>query len=261
MIVCALISVFFLVRGWRAQSRAPLLCQAAFGELGEHNGYIQINLVAPHAAEQYFNGEMFLYYASHESPPEALRLVREARGQYAPSILETQLVPWSRGLATPKPVPFSIPTPGVTPRLFPFDSPTFDFSLTFTPARRPKVVLVRNLTSDFIPLCETFVSKWDGAEKLTVQVNFRRNPFVQATVVIVGLGALGFGVLLGLIKGIEDLAVATASYFFSIWSVRSIVAPSGLAYPTLLDLWLMTVCVIVLFVVAWRLTGSRTKGD
>ena len=256
VIVCALIFAFFLVSGWRAQSGAPLSCRAVFGELSEHNGYIQINLLAPHAAEQYFNGEMFLYYTSHESPPEALHIVREALGEYAPSIIETQLVPWSLGMAMPKPLPFSIPTPGVTPRLFPFDSPTFDFSLKFMPPRSPKVVLVRNLTSDFIPLCETFVSKWDGAEKLTVQVSFRRNPFVQATVVIIGLCALGFGVILGLIKRTEDLAVAAASYFFSIWSVRAIVTPSGLAYPTLFDFWLMTVCMIVLFVVAWRLTGG-----
>ncbi|MEO5956290.1 MAG: hypothetical protein ABIR36_11460 [Nitrospiraceae bacterium] len=228
--------------------------------MDEHNGYIQINLLAPHATEQYFNGEIFLNYASHESPPEALRIVREELGVYAPSIIDIHLVPWGRDLAMLKPVPFSIPTPGVTPRLFPFDSPTFDFSLRFMPPRIPKVVLVRNLTSDFIPLCETFLSKWDGAEKLTVRVSYRRNPFVQATVVIIGLGALSFGLLLGLIKGTEGLTIATASYFFSIWSVRSIIAPTGLAYPTLLDFWLMFVCMIVLFVVAWRLTSIEVTG-
>jgi hypothetical protein len=55
LIACGLIGAFFLVRGWRAQSDAPLSCRAAFGELTDHNGYIQINVVAPHAVEQYFN--------------------------------------------------------------------------------------------------------------------------------------------------------------------------------------------------------------
>lgn len=71
------------------------------------------------------------------------------------------------------------------------------------------------------------------------------------------LAAVVFGCLLGLIRETEDLAVATASYFFSIWSVRSIVAPPGLGYSSLLDLWLMSASVLVLFVVAWRLTAAR----
>jgi len=155
-------------------------------------------------------------------------------------------------------VAFSIPTPGISLKNFPFDSPTFDFSLQFTPPRRPKVVLVRNLTADFIVDCRSLHSDWDGTGNLTVKVAFRRNPFVQATVVILALAALAFGLLLGRIRETEALATATASYFFSIWSVRGIVAPSGLAYPTFLDLWLMAVSVIVLFVVAWRLSSSNT---
>jgi hypothetical protein len=182
--------------------------------------------------------------------------VRDTKGQYAPSIIETPLVPFSKGLATPKPLSFMIPTPGVSQKLFPFDSPTFDFSLQFEPPRRPKVIFVRNLTTDFIPICPGFTSDWDGSDTLTVKVVFRRNPFVQATVVIIGLAALAFGWLLGRVQETEDLATATASYFFSIWSVRGIVAPSGLAYPTWLDLWLMAVSIFVLFVVAWRLSGT-----
>jgi hypothetical protein len=254
-----LAAAFFLVRGWRAQADAPLSCRAAFGELADHNGYIQINIVAPHAVEQYFEAELFLYYPSHESPPETLRLVRDAKGQYAPSILSTPLVPWSKGLATPKPVPLALPTPGVSLKHFPFDSRTFNFTLQFTPPRRPKVVLVRNHTADFIPVCGGLVSDWDGNDRLTVTVAFHRNPFVQATVVIIGLGALAFGLLLGRIREAEDLAMATASYFFSVWSVRGIVAPSGLAYPTLLDFWLMAVSIMVLFVVAWRLSVGAGK--
>ncbi len=259
VIVCGLAAFGFLVRGWYLQSSAALSCSAAFGELADHNGYIQIDVTAPHPVEEYFDAELFLYYTNHETPPEALHLVRGASGGYAQSLLDTPLVPWSQGLATPKPVPFTIPTPGVSLKLFPFDSRNFDFSLQFTPPRRPKVTLVRNRTADFIPVCSSFASSWDGHDRLSVKVAFRRNPFVQTTVVIIGLAALGFGLLLWRIKETEDLATATASYFFSIWSVRGIVAPSGLGYPTLLDLWLMCVSIMVLFVVALRLSASRTN--
>lgn len=254
--ISGLAAAFFLVEGWWEQSHAPLACEAGFGQLAENNGYIQISILAPHQAEQYFNAEVFLFYVDNESPPDALRLTRSASGAYAPSILETHLVPWGGGRATPKPVPFDVPTPGVSLRHFPFDSRTLDFSLEFTPPQRPKVVIVRNLTADFIPACSTFSSRWDGVDKLGITITFRRNPFVQATAVIVGLAALIFGLLLGRIRLAEDLARATASYFFSLWSVRGLVTPSGLAYSTLLDFWLMGVAVMVLFLVAWRFTAS-----
>lgn len=260
VVVCAVISALFLAHSWNQQYGAPLSCKAGFGELAKHNnGYLQFNLLAPHASEPYFNSELFIYYGNHESPPETLRLVREPLDEYAAHIVDVQLVPWGNGLAMHRPVPISLPTPGVTSRLFPFDSPSFNLAFRLAPPRGPKVVMVRNMTSDFILTCETFVSKWDGVDKLVIQLTARRNPFVQASVVIIGLGALAFGILLGFIKGTEDLAVATASYFFSVWSVRSIFAPSGLAYPTVFDLWLIIVCMIVLFVVAWRLAGGWTK--
>jgi len=215
-------------------------------------------MVAPHQVEQDFNAELFLFYPDSESPPDALRLTRGASAGYLPTILETQLVPWGKGRATPKTIPFAVPTPGVSLRHFPFDSRTFDFSLGFTPPQRPKVVIIRNLTTDFIPVCSTFSSNWDGIDKLSIKIKFRRNPFVQATAVIVALAALIFGLLLGSIKAPEDLARAAASYFFSLWSVRGLITPSGLAYSTLLDLFFMAVAVIVLFVVLLRLTASAS---
>lgn len=256
VLVAGLAATFFLDKGWWKQSHSPLLCEKEFGTLAENNnGYIQINILSPRQVEQDFNAELFLYYSDNESPPVALRLTRGASGGYAPSILETQLLPWSKGRATPKPVPFDIPTPGVSLRNFPFDSRTFDFWLEFDPGQRPKVVILRNFTTDFIPVCSTFSSNWDGINKLDISIAFRRNPFVQTTAVIVGLAALIFGLLLGCLRNRDDLSRATASYFFSLWSVRTLITPSGLAYSTLLDFWFMAVAVLVLFVVAWRFTG------
>jgi hypothetical protein len=110
---------------------------------------------------------------------------------------------------------------------------------------------------DFIPICGTLSSKWDGVDKLNISVICRRNPFVQTTAIIVGLAALVFGCLLGRLKSDDDLARATASYFFSLWSVRTLITPAGLAYSTLLDFWFMGVAVLVLFVVAWRFAVPR----
>lgn len=249
-------TVLVLIQAWRTQENAPLACNATFGPLVENNGYVQIDLVRQHSSEQYFDAEVFVLYAPSESPPDKLRLTRDAGGNYARSVVDATLVPFGDGKATPKPLDLSLPTPGLSQRRFPFDSPTFDAALHFEPAQRPKVVMFRNRTTDFVPQCDTFLSQWDGQDKLTIHLAFRRNPFVQVVVVIIGLAALGFGILLGQIKDRENLATATASYFFSLWSIRGIIAPSNVLYPTLLDFWLMAVAILVLFLVAWRLQSS-----
>jgi hypothetical protein len=259
VVVAAIVAAFLLAQGWWAQSHAPLSCEKKFDPVAQINSYIQINILSPNQTEQDFNAEVFLYYPDNESPPASLRLTRAASGDYAPSILETQLIQWGGGHATPKQLPLDIPTPGVSLRHFPLDSRTFDFSLSFTPPQRPRFVIIRNLTTDFIPACSTFSSQWDGIDKLGVTITFRRNPFVQRTAVLVGLAALVFGLLLLRLKSPDDLARATASYFFSLWSVRGLVTPSGLAYSTLLDFWFMVVAAVVLFVVAWRFTASMSS--
>jgi hypothetical protein len=258
VVLSGLAAACFLAKGWWDQSHASLGCEQGFSPLAENNNsYIQINILAPHPAEQEFSAEFFVFYPSYESPPDTLLLTRGASGGYAPSILETALIPWGGGRASPKPVAFDVPTPGVSLRHFPLDTRTLDFWLRFTPPLRPRVVMIRNLTTDFIPICSTLSSKWDGVDKLGITVTLRRNPFVQVTAVIVGIAALVFGLLLGRIKDREDLARATASYFFSLWSIRGLVTPTGLAFSTLLDFWFMAVAVTVLFVVAWRLTEIR----
>jgi len=256
LLVLAAVTAVVMIRNWRAQVQAPLSCRAAFGTLEEHNGYLQLNVLGPNPREPYFEGQIFIYYPASQSPPTSLRITRETSGSYARTFLSTDLIPFSRGLATAKPVPFDIPSPDVSQRLFPFDSPSFDIWLRLEPPVRPKVLFVRNFAADFIPLCNTLESQWKDSGDLRVAVKFQRNPFVQTTAVVVSVAALVFGVLLGGIRNRETLAVATASYFFSIWSVRAVVAPPALAFPTILDFWLMAVAVVVLFVVAWRVIGS-----
>lgn len=259
IVTAAAAATLSLVSSWRTQAGARLSCTAMFEPRNEHNGYLQLNVLGPHPTEQYFEGELFLYYPATQSPPDAIHMVRHASGPYAAQIIEAELSTFSRGLATPGPVPVSLPTPGISQRRFPFDSPTFEVALSFEPAIRPTAVIVRNLSPDFIPDCQTLRADWKQGT-LSVRVGFRRNPFVQGTVIFIALASVVFGALLGLIRETDDLAVATASFFFSIWSIRSIVAPPGLGYSSLLDLWLMGTALLVLFVVAWRLTKGLPRG-
>jgi hypothetical protein len=255
----ALVAALFLFLSWRSQTQAQLSCTGMFEPRHDHNGYLQINVLGPHPTEEYFKGQLFLYYPSYQDPQEQVRIVRGASGSYAPSILTTQLVPFSKGLATPRPLDLDLPTPGVSQRRFPLDSAVIDMLLTITPPIRPATVIVRNLSPDFIPRCQSFSANWTGPDQLRVVVPFSRNPFVQGTVVLMAVAVVVFALLLALIRETGDLAVATASYFFSVWSIRGIVAPPDLGYSSLLDLWLMGACILVLFVVGWRLTRGAQQ--
>lgn len=249
-----------LITTWRAQSKAQLTCSSLFEPRHEHNGYFQINVLGPHPAEKIFKGEVFVYYPEDQKPSQAIRIERLATGTYARSLLTSPLVPFSRGLATPRALEFDLPTDGTSQREFPFDSPRFDLQMVFQPPIRPGGVIIRNSSPEFILPCSSLEATWDGVNRLRIRFEAKRSPFVRATTVIVGLAALAFAVLLSLIRTTEDLAVATASYFFSVWSLRSIVSPTGLTYSSFLDLWLMGTCVLALFVVGWRLTGVRGAG-
>ncbi len=253
IIIAACAACLFLVRGWNDQTHANLFCSGMFEPRREHNGYLQLTVLNPHPTKEYFEGELFLYYPSYQSPSSVVHMVQAASGSYGKTIIESKLVPFSEGLATPSALKMSIPTPGSSLRRFPFDSRYFDLRLAIKPPIRPTAVIVRNLSRDFIPECESFTSQWNENE-LHIRVLFKRNPFVQVTVVLMGLAALVFAGLLGLVKETEDLAVATASYFFSMWSIRNIVVPGDLGYSSLFDLWLMATSLLVVFIVAWRLS-------
>jgi hypothetical protein len=256
ILILAAVSVYFIVHGWYMQTHAKLSCMAMFEPRYEHNSYLQINVLGPHATEEYFDGELLLYYPWHQSPKNSVHIVQGALGSYGRTIIDSQLVPFSKGLATPAPLKLSLPTPGASQRRFPFDSAFLNIQLSIQPPIRPTAVIVRNLSSGFIPECGSFATKWDGADQLQISVSFIRNPFVKVTVILIALASVIFASLLGLIQETEDLAVATASYFFSIWSVRSIVVPPSLGYSSLLDLWLMATCLLVLFILAWRLSSK-----
>lgn len=251
-----------LLKGWLAQSRAPLTCSAAFGTLDEHNGCFELQVLGEHKHEMYFEGQLFIYYPNSQLPPNKLSIARGASGTYAPSILETDLVPFSRGRAPRNFLPISLPSPGISTRQFPFDSPTFDLKFTINPPLRPKVIRIRNISPDFILVPDTLKCDWKDSGELSIAFKLQRNPFVQYATVIIGIAALLFGLLLGVIKDPETLAIATGSFFFSMWSIRAIVSPPNLLYSTLFDFWLMAVSVLVLFIVGWRLVGSieRTPG-
>lgn len=257
VVALATIAALSMFWAWRAQVTSRLSCPAVFEPMSKPDGYLRINILGPHATEEMFEAELFIAYAANQHPQRAIRILRLGAGAFAPESISSDLVPFDDGVATPAALKLSLPTPGISQRRFPFDSPDFDIKLKFEPAIRPKGVIIRNLSPDFIPKCGTMTSQWNGQDQLDVKISFQRNPFVQVTATVMALAVALFAVLLVLVRKTEELVIATASFFISMWSIRGIIVPTGLMYSTLLDLWMMSVSLVALFVVLWRLTKPR----
>lgn len=259
LITASVVSLILLVHAWSLQEKSSLICQSAFGTLDEHNGYLEIRVYNQDSTNEIFEGELFAYYPSKQSPPNAMTINQGALGHYASSAFNTPLVPWSQGKAFPNAVKIGIPTPESSHRHFPFDSPHFEIALTLDPPIQPKVIRVVNRTGAFIPICDSFKAIWDAPNILKISVDYQRNPFVQITVVFLCLGALIFALLLLLPRTLESLAAATASYFLSIWSLRGIVDRAILSYPTYFDMVLLSLSMLVLLIVSWRIISIGTS--
>lgn len=251
LFLLTIFTIATLIRDWKAQDSAQSQCGQFFGEIQPNDGYILIDFLGPDPSTDYFKTRVFISYLNKQAPSK-ISLTRSAVGSNGPEGITGTFGPFGSGVAAGY-MDMILPTPGVSQKHFPFDSPLFDFTLTFDPPIRPIGVVFRNANDDYIQDCSAFSYAWMEPSKLLVKTSFIRNPFIRSIVVIIGLAALCFGLLLGKIRESDKLSAATASYFFSVWSVRNIVVPLGLPHPTLLDFWLIFVGILVLFVVAWRL--------
>lgn len=155
IILAALATAAGLLAAWKAQTHAPISCISLFERRHEHNGYPQINVLGPHANEEMFEGELFLYYPFYEKPQRSVRILRAANGTYAQSVTNAQLTEFSQGLATPGAIEFDLPTSSTSQRRFPFDSARFDLRLSLQPAIRPGGVIIRNMSSEFMLQCSS----------------------------------------------------------------------------------------------------------
>lgn len=260
LIAASVASLIFLVHAWNLQENAAPGCHSAFGKLDEHNGYLEIDVNKQDPTNEIFEGELFVYYPLKQTPPNAMTITRSAFGHYGSSTFNIPLVPWSQGKAFPNAMKIELPTSGATHRHFPFDSPHFEIALILDPPIQPKVIRFMNRTGAFIPICDSFKASWDAPNILKINVDYQRNPFVQSTVVFLCLGAFIFALLLLLPRTLESLATATASYFLSIWSLRGIVDRAILSYPTYFDMTLLSLSMLVLLIVSWRVITLGTSG-
>src|SRR5688572_17506025 len=156
LIVAAIVTISSLVRACTVQLRTTNVSQFAFEPRhASNNSYVEIRLLQQHPTDEIFDGELFLYYPEHQNPPTQITITRSGLGRFGSSIIESSLVVRGKGKAFPGLRRIGLPTPGISHRRFPFDSPHFEVKLNFNPPIRPTFVRFVNRTDAFLPLSET----------------------------------------------------------------------------------------------------------
>lgn len=263
--VVILISFVFLApilivirRGWRTAAAENVECQRQFQPLPyNNNGYIEFYLEKQDELEPVFEGSYFINL-TQEYGRNALRLKVVSGGAraYGDSISFANLQ-WDDSaqllwMTAPVKMPF-ISLSG-THRDFPFDSARFDYSLRVEPAVNIPVFRFNNRVPGFYMPCDatTVQRRQDGSFQISFEL--RRDLLTQVTAAVLFVVAAIFAFAITLFVELKTLPTAVASYFFSLWSIRAILGLSAGGFPTLLDVAILALCLLMLVLLIIRLT-------
>jgi len=230
----------------------------------DYSGYIQISLKRQHPTEPYFEGELWFVYADEaKKAVSAVTVTRSGARGYGDSrrIIETVWDEVFHGLR-PKadPVPFEVIAASGLHQYFPFDSTAFDFTLNVAQLGPRRLFLVRNSVPGFVLPCDRLQVSSDPKGGLNVSFALRRSPLIQLFVIVLSLALIVFLVLIIRIKDTGVLPTAVASYFFSAFSLRTIVGDQIKTFPTFFDCFILSVCMAMIVSLLW-IVHRRTETD
>jgi hypothetical protein len=141
---------------------------------------------------------------------------------------------------------------------FPFDSRSFGFTLDFSTELPLDAVRLTNRISGFYIPCEKDFVTWESLRKLKFRFHLQRNRLTQlfAVVFVIIAAIFAFLIIFG-IKDTQNLAVAVASYFLSLWSLERILQDEMNIFPTVFDAMIMLLSIFMPFGLIGRFAGRR----
>ena len=241
-------------KAWEIQTSDSVHCGFLEGE-GADGSYVQFDIEGQSASEPFFNGAFFINLGHVEpsfSKVEVFTSSAEKRG-YAGEASDADFHTISEGtFLMKKKVPVTYGVEEGSHRDFPFDSATIVMEFFSNPKIQFQVFDLRNFNSSFYLPCKTAsLKKWhDG--KFIVRFEMRRNPLVRITGIVLLIAATLFVLVIPFVIKWDAMPTSAASFFFSIWSIRSILSPEIKIFPTLLDLMLLFLSVLLLLFIGIR---------
>jgi hypothetical protein len=223
---------------------------------------VQFNIGNQEPVEPVFKGQVFVNLGADSGiAPVNVSLATTSNQGYGTTSTYLQLVydQVNQTLWMNKAADLSFVRVAGSHRDFPFDSAKFDYQATFTPPVALDDVLLRNTNSGFYMPCGSVSVTNTGTSGFHIIFELKRNPLVQLTATVLIIAAFLF--LLAIVVSVkkESLATAIASFFFSLWSIRAILSSEMKAFPTLLDLGILSLCVLLLVLMGVRLGLEQWK--
>ena len=107
--------------------------------------------------------------------------------------------------------------------------------------------------------CNKVVWSWTAPDTLHTHFVMQRNPLVQLMATVLFVAAALFAIIIPLSVKPDSLPTAVASFFFSVWSIRGILSSEMKVFPTLLDLGILFLCVLLILLIGLRILGWLVK--
>jgi len=243
--------VYAMTSAWKAQEPTAIVC--GFLPSNPPLSYIQYN-VKDQAVEPFFHGTIFVNLGYGPGPSQA-ELITTAAPLYANTSTHVEFFKdelaksfWMRKESDEVPLVRT----SRSARDFPFDTTVVEFETTFNPPLSIQGVMLRNFNSSFnMPCDKAAITVVPG--KVHARFVMRRKPLVQLMAVVILVSATLFVLIIPFSVKREALATSVASFFFSIWSTRGILASEMKVFPTTFDLAILTLCVFLLLMIGFRL--------
>jgi hypothetical protein len=268
-LICLLMSLgiiivfaFALHSALKSHDSDKLSCQTPFQIVNGNYTYLDIVLLEQDPIQPYFNGKLFvnLVNAYGQNPMRVTFLTSGSR-EYDPSAVTGEFYySESQNLLMNKAVDIALIRTFGSHRNFPLDSAQFDFDIAHVPALPIKNFNIRNRNQDFDIPCGSLAVDFSRAGKLHIRFEARRNSLVQLTAVVLLGAALVFLIRIVVFVKSESLPTAIASYFFSLWSIRSIFSSEMKTFPTYFDVAILSLCVLLLVGLGVRLSLKELRG-
>lgn len=243
--ILAIASIAGLAYAYRQEVTSPMTVTKVFPGWKDHFRSIQVNLNSQLPREPAFHGQIFI---GGDIPIEGNSLIldRAAVGSYAPSEVQLNVFRDDTFRTNTNVADMDFPTADRGHSRFPFDSSYVELNLSFKPAIPINVVRITNRVPGFI-LSEASVTAdlhADGSIRLRFLV--KRDPFTQILCGLILVAGLCFAILILATQTAAALGSSVAAFFFSLWSLRGVLATQIQTFPTLFDYAIVLLCSFML---------------
>lgn len=258
LIIVIVLSFFSAtISAWRAQERPSLSCGTL--PTDTPHSYIQYG-IKDQAVEPYFKGNLFINLGEASGPSQA-EITTTAAPLYGSTVTHVELFHdeqnktfWMRKESEEIPL---VRKSGA-PSDFPFDTTTVEFDTTFNPPLLIRGVVLRNFNPSFNLPCDQVEIRSEH-DRIHVKFVMRRKPLVQLMAVVIMVSAALFALIIPFTVKREALSTSVASFFFSVWSTRGILASEMKVFPTIFDMAILVLCVVLLLMIGIRLLWTWAK--